>query len=86
MYTAEQTGQAWTAWLASRDDDYLTGAYAAADEMASDYPAYAADAQVIADGMPWVDADGLDRWPYDEACALAASLEAQDYWTEVVPA
>jgi hypothetical protein len=35
--------------------------------------------QVIADGIPWVDADGKDEWEWDEAVMLAAMLEGVDY-------
>ena len=42
--------------------------------------------QVLADGIAWVDSDGVDMWPLREANALADHLEAQGYDdVEVVP-
>jgi len=35
--------------------------------------------QVIADGIPWEDADGNTEWPYEEAVALAEVVESQGY-------
>lgn len=40
--------------------------------------------QVLADGMAWVDSDGLDNWPAFEAEALAEVLVSQGYDVEVV--
>jgi len=42
--------------------------------------------QVLADGQPWIDADGLDEWDSHEVWALAESLERRGYLVEVVPA
>jgi len=46
----------------------------------------AATYQVLADGQPWIDADGLDEWDSHEVWALAESLERRGYLVEVVPA
>jgi hypothetical protein len=40
--------------------------------------------QIIADGIAWVDSDGLDNWPAFETEALAAVLEDQGYDIGVV--
>lgn len=52
---------------------------AAAADLAATY-------QVLADGQPWIDADGLDEWDSHEVWALAESLERRGYLVEVVPA
>jgi len=43
---------------------------------------------VLADGQPWIDADGRDSWPWLEADTLAAMLETEpmSYDVEVIPA
>ena len=41
---------------------------------------------IIADGIAWVDSEGLDAWPVLEADSLAGLLERQGYAdVEVVP-
>lgn len=42
--------------------------------------------QVIADGIPWEDADGRTSWERGEAIALAEKVENQKYTVEVTPA
>jgi hypothetical protein len=41
---------------------------------------------VIVDGIPWIDGNGNKDWPLLEAEALADSLEAIGYKTEIAPA
>lgn len=40
--------------------------------------------QVLADGIAWVDPDGKDRWPYEEADSLAEVLEGMGYDVAVI--
>jgi hypothetical protein len=41
--------------------------------------------QVIADGLPWQDADGLQRWTRRDADSLAGHVESLGYRVEVTP-
>lgn len=40
--------------------------------------------QVLADGEPWIDSDGLTEWPYPEALSLGELLESLGYEVELV--
>ena len=40
--------------------------------------------QVIADGIAWVDPDGIDAWPLTQAGTLADGLERAGYVTAVI--
>jgi hypothetical protein len=39
--------------------------------------------QILADGIPWIDSDGLDEWPEFETESLAAVLDELGYDVEV---
>jgi hypothetical protein len=39
---------------------------------------------ILADDIPWRDADGRETFSYEDACALAGVLEHLGYATEIV--